>query len=263
MLKSHRKRVMTSVVLLPLLTLLVISGSARAWTWVLLGASVLGLWEYYSLFWPQSRTMLKWAALVPAAFILFRQDLDLSLAALLVGGFWGASLCFLGVFSRGHQSKPADVPIVISGWIYLPVALHWVLFLQQIEIVLILVITFLSDIGAYYFGRFLGKKKIWPQISPNKTWAGALGGVCSAYPFCIVLGLCWGQAPWFHWLWIPLALNAAAQLGDFFESGLKRQLGVKDSGILLPGHGGFLDRIDSLLLVLPVYMGIRTLIPLF
>lgn len=105
------------------------------------------------------------------------------------------------------------------------------------------------DIGAYFAGRAAGGPKLMPQVSPNKTWAGFFGGVAAAGLFAWVLtimGLAW-----------PLAvatpfLAALAQAGDLYESWLKRRAGVKDSGNLLPGHGGVLDRLDGLVPVAPV-----------
>jgi phosphatidate cytidylyltransferase len=100
-------------------------------------------------------------------------------------------------------------------------------------------------------------------VSPKKTWAGSWGGLACCTAGCLGLGLLWGLASWPAYLLLGLALGVAAQAGDFFESALKRHLDVKDSGRLLPGHGGVLDRIDSLLLVVPAYAAARALHVLF
>ena len=105
------------------------------------------------------------------------------------------------------------------------------------------------DSGAYFAGRAIGGPKLAPQISPNKTWAGFIGGVAAAAIFAALL--IWFGLP------VPLAiatpmLAMLAQLGDLYESHLKREAGVKDSGNLLPGHGGIMDRLDGLLAVAPV-----------
>lgn len=105
------------------------------------------------------------------------------------------------------------------------------------------------DIGAYFAGRALGGPKLLPAVSPNKTWAGFFGGVAAAGLFALILigfGLDWRLA-----VATPL-LAALAQGGDLYESWLKRRAGVKDSGNLLPGHGGVLDRLDGLVPVAPV-----------
>ena len=109
-----------------------------------------------------------------------------------------------------------------------------------------------------------GKKKIWPRISPKKSWAGSLGGMGACVLTTLVFGLALGNgAPVWQWLVLGAGLNVAAQMGDFFESALKRSLDVKDSGSILPGHGGLLDRVDSLLLVIPTYGLVRMLHPFF
>jgi len=106
------------------------------------------------------------------------------------------------------------------------------------------------DSGAYFAGRFIGGPKLAPSISPNKTWAGFVGGLIAAALFAFAL---------VAWAGLPLALALAtpvlavlAQLGDLYESNLKRRAGVKDSGNLLPGHGGIMDRLDGLVAVAPV-----------
>jgi phosphatidate cytidylyltransferase len=260
---SHHQRLITGFVLLLLLLGLLLWGGRSVWTVAVAGVGLLGLWEFYSLFWPEGRSLLKAGGLVPGLLILFSPALGVSPLVFLLAGFWAASLLLLLGQDRSRENGIGFVQILMAGWVYIPLVLHWVPDWQRIEIVFVLGVTFFSDAGAYYSGRSFGRKKIWPRVSPNKTWTGAFGGFGAALLFCLFLGLVWGRCPWYHWLWIPVTLNIASQFGDFFESGLKRQLGVKDSGKLLPGHGGLLDRIDSLLLVLPVYMGIRSVLPLF
>lgn len=110
-----------------------------------------------------------------------------------------------------------------------------------------MVIVWATDIGAYFAGRAIGGPKLAPKLSPNKTWAGLIGGMIAAA--VVGAGIAWaGALPLFCWIaGAPLAV--AAQMGDLFESWLKRRSGVKDSGKLLPGHGGVLDRLDG---VVPV-----------
>lgn len=123
-----------------------------------------------------------------------------------------------------------------------------------------------GDIAALYVGKRFGRRKLAPTISPNKTWAGAVASVAAAIVFGLALIFLgdWFSAqgstftrlhtdtPWWQWLLLAVLLNVAAQFGDLLESAIKRGAGVKDSGTLLPGHGGVLDRIDALLLAAPV-----------
>lgn len=107
-----------------------------------------------------------------------------------------------------------------------------------------LVIVWATDIGAYFAGRAIGGPKLAPRLSPNKTWAGLIGGAIAAVAVGAAVASAAGMA-WPYWVaGAPLAV--AAQMGDLFESWLKRRSGVKDSGKLLPGHGGVLDRLDGL-----------------
>lgn len=113
--------------------------------------------------------------------------------------------------------------------------------------------VWLTDTGAYIFGRLFGKRKLWPEISPNKTIEGFIGGIASSTIVAIVFALNYemplGLVPLIFVTWL---FSIAGQLGDLVESALKRNFGVKDSGTLLPGHGGILDRFDSLIFVLPL-----------
>lgn len=113
-----------------------------------------------------------------------------------------------------------------------------------------LALVWMCDIGAYFAGRAIGGPRLAPEISPNKTWAGLAGGVIAASALAAVLHATWGL-PWRLTLATP-ALAIASQGGDLFESWLKRRAGVKDSGSLLPGHGGLLDRLDGLVPVAPL-----------
>ncbi|MEY2926393.1 MAG: hypothetical protein RL367_870 [Pseudomonadota bacterium] len=120
----------------------------------------------------------------------------------------------------------------------------------------VLAIVWAVDIGAYFTGRTIGGPKIWPAISPSKTWSGLAGGVVGATAVLVIVRLATGAG--FALQMLPLSLllggffAVIAQSGDFFESWMKRKAGVKDSGTLIPGHGGVFDRVDGLLPVVIV-----------
>ncbi len=134
-----------------------------------------------------------------------------------------------------------------AGWLgrYLALLRHgaggreWVL--------LVLLVTFASDTGAYAVGKLLGRHRLAPSISPSKTIEGAVGGVLAAAVVAILLRAALGGHLRMAALALGVAVSVAAQLGDLGESALKRRLNIKDAGWLLPGHGGLLDRLDSLL----------------
>jgi phosphatidate cytidylyltransferase len=113
-----------------------------------------------------------------------------------------------------------------------------------IALVFVLLIVWVTDIGGYFAGRGIGGAKLWPRVSPNKTWAGAIGGFAAslvvALGFAALdLGRSWPL------LMLAAVLSVVAQLGDLFESAVKRRFGVKDSSHIIPGHGGLMDRFDG------------------
>jgi phosphatidate cytidylyltransferase len=113
-----------------------------------------------------------------------------------------------------------------------------------IALILILLVVWVTDIGGYFAGRGIGGPKLWPRVSPKKTWAGAIGG------FALSLAVAGGFAglglgKTGPMLLLAAALSVVSQLGDLFESGVKRRFGVKDSSHIIPGHGGLLDRLDG------------------
>lgn len=118
----------------------------------------------------------------------------------------------------------------------------------------VLMIVWITDSGAYMVGRKIGKNKLAPNISPNKTWEGSIGGTVAAVLFAAVYLIFFPQQyGWLTMVGIALVVSVAGQFGDLIESALKRFYKVKDSGDILPGHGGILDRFDSMLIAFPVF----------
>jgi len=117
-----------------------------------------------------------------------------------------------------------------------------------------------TDMGAYLIGSQFGSHLLAPQVSPKKTVEGALGGLLFSIAVALVFWRIVGGAPWITYIILAVIIGISAQIGDLFESALKRSAGVKDSGKLIPGHGGILDRFDSLIFALPlVYYGVKLL----
>lgn len=116
-----------------------------------------------------------------------------------------------------------------------------------------LMVIWTTDSGAYFVGRKIGKRKLWPEISPNKTVEGFIGGILSAVVFACIFQYFYAlSSTYIILIGVTVVASIVGQLGDLVESALKRHFAVKDSGKLLPGHGGILDRFDSLLFVLPL-----------
>jgi phosphatidate cytidylyltransferase len=199
----------------------------RLWAWVggVLAAGVLlGAMEY---FYPNSGDG------IPLSWLSFAVPLGggllLGLASHRIAMGWGFA----------YIVTPALALVVIS-WLSADPAAAGLIFW-------VLIVTWATDIFAYFAGRTIGGPKLAPKISPNKTWAGLVGGMAGA-SFCGWL-VAWYFALGKPFIWIGATMGLIAQLGDLYESWVKRRAGVKDSSRLLPGHGGVLDRLDGLLAV--------------
>ena len=181
----------------------------------------------------------------------------MALAATVIGGYLFAGLIALAACVMFYEWRR-----IVAGWgfgwqvagfVYSlapAIALLWIRdrSLLGIELLLwVFITTWSVDIGAYFAGRSIGGPKLAPAISPNKTWAGLIGGMAAAALFAGLWTLLLDLPSILLWLAAPFALGA--QIGDLFESWLKRRAGVKDSGTWLPGHGGALDRLDGLVVV--------------
>lgn len=114
-----------------------------------------------------------------------------------------------------------------------------------------LLLIWSNDVFAYLIGSMLGRRKLYPKVSPNKTWEGTIGGILMATIVALFLGKFWMELSWLSSGIFGIGVGVLATLGDLFESSIKRSFEIKDSSRLLPGHGGFLDRFDSFLLVMP------------
>ncbi|MBI1363648.1 MAG: phosphatidate cytidylyltransferase [Proteobacteria bacterium] len=184
----------------------------------------------------------------------------IAVAAIYAGGVWLTALIALAFIlmvwewqrmcGRSLKWLAAGVPYLVVPC----VALVWLRLLPESglwHIVWLLGIVWSADIGAYFTGRTVGGPKLAPQISPNKTISGAVGGLLAAIVFSLTLGHVLGASLTGMALWaVPLALASIA--GDLLESGVKRHFNIKDSSHIIPGHGGVLDRLDSLLTTAPL-----------
>ncbi len=165
---------------------------------------------------------------------------------LALGLIMGAAM-FVAAFDRSVK--------LAAGVFYAGLPALAIVYLREIDNGILIVfwtlaLVWATDIGAYFSGRAIGGPKLAPNYSPNKTWAGLIGGVILTAAISYYLHLYWDLPFFFILLSIPLAV--LAQIGDLFESWLKRKAGAKDSGTIFPGHGGVMDRIDGLIPVAPV-----------
>lgn len=172
-----------------------------------------------------------------------------------------AMCSFMWVLFRGKQPYIANVATTLLGMVYCGWFPLHLIFLRDLScpkydsglgfVVLMFTSILLTDVGCYYVGTKLGKHKLAPVISPNKTIEGSIGGMFFAILGAVVIGL-FIDLPWYMSAIAGVICTVFAQIGDLCESMLKRDAGVKDSGSSLPGHGGFLDRTDSFILTIPI-----------
>ena len=250
---SLRSRVLTASIGVPLLILLVGWGPP----WVFVGLFVVlnaeALREYFAMAFPGSVREQLWGMLF---------GLSLSLVVLFSGvskGELGLSLLFVLFFSiylfmAGKlQERLNRLAWTLLGAVYLGSLLpHWVLLCRmphgRARVFFVLLVIMMGDTAAYVTGTFFGKRKLAPEISPGKTMEGTMGYVAGS-----VMGGCLGasflltELGAIEVLAVSGILSLLGQIGDLFESLIKRVFAVKDSGNLLPGHGGLLDRLDSLI----------------
>lgn len=174
----------------------------------------------------------------------------LTLTAIILAG--------LAVLVFAHpRYTVTDIAGTLLGTVYIGWLFSHIILLRGLEngfrwVLLALILSWAYDTCAYFVGCGLGRHKMAPVLSPNKTWEGAAGGLAGSVLAGIVFRFVVGDPAWVHVLGLGFLAAVAAQTGDLAESALKRTAGVKDSGILVPGHGGVLDRFDSPLLTIPV-----------
>lgn len=182
-------------------------------------------------------------------FPFFESKSDGLLLALLL-------LLVLTVLTKNRISFN-EISFVLMGALYVGFGFYFFYLTRAIEnglplFFFVLFNIWATDSGAYFIGRAFGKRKLWPEISPKKTIEGAIGGIVSAVILSIIFQFVYPLFSIPYVIVIAIIIAVFGQLGDLVESALKRHYGVKDSGNILPGHGGILDRFDSLIFVLPV-----------
>lgn len=164
---------------------------------------------------------------------------------------------------RKHENPFFNIAYTITGVVYIAVPFSLLNFLV-IDIDLFpyfrfkpwillgaLLTMWAYDSWAYLIGSWIGKHKLFPSISPGKTWEGFFGGLVCSWIWSMLMLWVFGTVKWFDWIFIATILSTVGTLGDLVESKLKRSLQIKDSGNILPGHGGILDRFDAFLISIP------------
>jgi phosphatidate cytidylyltransferase len=256
------RRLLTSLVGIPILSAAIWWGFP--WLTILLAiAVVLGVMEFYHLFRAGDASLPTTLGSIWALAFLVAGQTSPELTHFLTSATWiflaGAfvSVLWFIAFHQGPSPIQASAYLVL-GPVYVGFLLSHALLLREYGdfgrdwLFFALLVTFATDTGAFLVGRSVGRHQMAPAISPNKTWEGAIGGLVLAVLASLALGLLldlaldrWQQAL------IGATVGVVAQLGDLSESTLKRVSQVKDAGSIIPGHGGILDRLDSLVFSIP------------
>lgn len=271
-----KQRVLTAVIGLPLLLALLLFGPAWAVIPFFLVMVGLSTYETAHMLVPRLEFIScegslregrmtesgKWVVVVAVVlscvmFLVSSAGSDMAAKGIIVVSFLSSMLlgCFCSADNNLGFGRTAALLISIS-YGFLPWLAVWGLF-QLGEnaryVLLLLAIVWSGDTGAYFVGRRFGKKKLAPRMSPNKTVAGAIGGLASSVLGGLVINAVYGGtlAAWPTIIVVSIIGGALGQMGDLVESCFKRFSGIKDSGVIFPGHGGVLDRVDGLLFAAP------------
>ena len=257
-MNPHMKRWATGVTVVPILIGIIAYGSEGMFALLISFATLAGMAEYNLMVFGAGFRWEKAETLVVALLILTAAAAGDRVLLTAVLSFAVMAILMLNLLRiDGEGPDMIRVGKMIMGIMYIPLLMsHFILIRQTstgvLWIFFILVLAFSGDIAAYYVGRRMGKKKLLPGVSPGKTVEGTIGLVAGSIAGALL----------FRQLFFPLlsVLDAVilglvgsivGQLGDLSESALKRAAGVKDSGVILPGHGGILDRLDCLMFITP------------
>ena len=271
------KRVATAAVLVPVVVGLVLWGSTEIVALAIALVTLLALFEYFALgeaighrayrFWTATCALVliysQWQGRVEHGYAIGLVALERrfnggppSLDAVVFLFVLGIAALTLATRCPMVEVLPA-AGISASGFILVAFPLSFAIPLHAIRgqgpalLLFAMVIVWVSDTAAYFAGRAIGKHPFAPKLSPNKTWEGAVAGFLASLVVAFAF-MPWVNVPLSDLLAMAALGNIAGQVGDLLESGYKRSAGIKDSGTLLPGHGGVLDRIDALILAIPV-----------
>ena len=223
-----------------------------------LATAYLGGWPF-AVFWGVAAmgVLWEWTSLVAGTdrrFVLMTGAASLALAlALVVSGLPLAAVIVLAISTLAAASlAPAERRLWIAGGIPYAGALGLAPIVLRsdredgfLAVIFLFAVVWTTDIAAYFIGRAAGGPKLVPQVSPKKTWSGAIGGTLAAVVVALALAKTAALAGWFAIAMLAIVLSVFAQAGDVFESFLKRRFGAKDSSHLIPGHGGLMDRLDG------------------
>jgi len=254
----HLKRIIAALVLTPLFLILIIKGSYVHYSMLVVVLASLGLWEYFNLIGDRVDRRLRnigilWGVLLAGGFHVGSSQVIIAMLAL---GF--ISVCLVRLSKVGDLGTVfQEIGYTFLGPLYVGLLLgHLSLIRSTLEgrewTLLLFFTIWMGDIAAFYTGLSIGKHKLYPEISPNKTIEGAIGGTLGCFMVVAAAKVFYmNQLSVVDVAVLSIGIAVMGQLGDLCESMFKRAAGVKDSGNIIPGHGGVLDRFDSVLFAAP------------
>lgn len=221
--------------------------------------AVIGLFEYMRMaglqtFWVPGLLGYVLMASIVWPSLVFSTWFEISVPDLILPVFL---LLLLYSVLRKNQFHIEHIALLLAGALYIGYGFTYMALTRSLPdglalTLLVILGIWATDSGAYFTGKAMGRRKLLPEISPNKTVEGSIGGLASALIVVLCVNALFADLPFSQALAIALVTGIVGQFGDLVESAFKRHFGIKDSGRLIPGHGGVLDRFDSVILVFPV-----------
>jgi phosphatidate cytidylyltransferase len=255
---SHAKRWITALIAVPILFWTIAWGGKTAFAVLIILASLVGIAEYNRMAFGREDSAEKAVAGLAALFFplaAFWGDRELLLALV---AFSVMAVFILNLLRARKGALEMNSPArAVLGIVYIPLLISHLILIRNMRagelwVFYVLVVAFVGDVAAYYAGRSLGKRKLLLEVSPGKTVEGTVALMIGSTVGSIVfISHFFPALPIFHAAFLGMIGGVIGQLGDLTESALKREAGIKDSGALLPGHGGILDRLDCLLFISP------------
>jgi len=253
----EKKKIFTAILLIPPVVVILLLGPAFLLLMVLL-ATFLGIREYYTLALPDAKGIERWTgiglALLVSVFTSLGDPRILSLSFVLL--LLLLLVLFMGT-SQSLQNAISNTGITLFGILYIAFLLAHVSLIRnaangELWVLFLIVTVWAADVFAFLTGSLLGRHKLYPRISPKKTYEGLAGAIGGSILVALIFAMLFmPRLHTGHCILLAVIVSVLGQFGDFTESMLKRSARVKDSGVLIPGHGGMLDRLDSFLFAAP------------
>jgi phosphatidate cytidylyltransferase len=263
----HLKRWLTGIVAIPTLFFIIVTEPREIFYAFLYAFSLICLMEYYGITATKLPPFVRWSNYILTLLFFSIIYVEQTSQGILLIVFWAfiPMTYFMLTHPSPREQWTTDISKALLGSIYVVIPLGMIVHIHRCYpegkywIIFLITVIFSSDTGAFYLGKFFGRHKLHAAISPKKTWEGAFGGLLGslvgALIFLNILNFFFKinlHSLDLNILILTLFMSLVGQIGDLVESMLKRNHGVKDSGSLLPGHGGMLDRADGILFASPI-----------